>query len=117
MKKSHTSEAFWMIRLAPYLLVGILASLGFSLLKTVPPVWCMITGAGSGGLVLLFHTLKWRTGREGFQFAAMAAWMFPFLAIIPSALPSGFQYVGIFAAIYFTGVAILRRRIRAWMQS
>jgi hypothetical protein len=121
MKTLHASEAYWMTRLAPYLLAGALAALGLSLIKAIPPMWCMLLGSVCGGLVFLFKALKWRTGREGFEIAAIGSWLFPCFMVIELSRGSGgqprFQYFAIFAAAYFLGVAIFRRQIRAWIQT
>jgi len=109
-----------MTRLAPYLLVGVSIALCLSLIRTVPPVWCMVLGGMSGGLVFLFHALKWRTGKEGYQFAAITSMILPLLAAIALSRTSGvllpFQYLGFYAVVYFLGAAIFRRQIRRWVQ-
>ena len=105
MKTSRPSEGYWTTRLAPYVSVGVFVALCVSLSRAVPPLWCMVLGGGSGGLVFLFHALEWRTGRAGFKLAAIASFLLPMFVAVTLSRGSGallpLQYVGVYAVAYF----------------
>ena len=77
MKPEYVNESRWTRRVAPYVLVAGSVGVGVSLVWIAPILWQLVLGLVSGALVLFFHLTKWRTGRERFQAAAMAAGFLP----------------------------------------
>jgi hypothetical protein len=112
MKAQQFGDAYWTARLAPYGLVAAAVGLATSLFWIRPPFSYLPVAVLSGALVLLFHLLRWRSGRGAFQLAAMASAfgpLFGVLARLPSA--EAFQYLALFVLSYTAAVVIFRRRV------
>ncbi len=119
MKAKYISEACWKCRLAPYVLALGVLGFGVSLLWIRPLLGYLGLGLASGALLSLFHMMKWRTGREGFQIAAMAVTLVPLFVLMDARLGPGpvCQYLAVFLSVYAGAIVALRYRISAWSQS
>jgi hypothetical protein len=119
VKPQHIPEACFASRLAPYALVVAVLGFGLSLLWIHPVPSYLGLGALSGILLSLFHVLKWRTGREGFQFAAMVSTFLPLLVLLHAHMATGpiCQYFALFVSAYSGALVVLRRRIVTWGRS
>lgn len=119
MKAEYANESRTTARIAPYVSVVGLIGVCLSFFWFTPILWCLALGLAWGGLVLFLHVKKWRTGREEFQFAAMATGMLPVVVLMffKTGFPQVFQCVGVFVVAYCAGAVALRRKILTWIQT
>jgi|ERR1043166_1327916 hypothetical protein len=112
MKAQQFGDAYWTARFAPYVLGAAAVGLATSLFWIRPPFSYFPVAVLSGASVFLFHVLRWRTGSEAFQLAAMASGIVP-LFVVMSRLHSAeaFQYLAVVVLSYNTAVLIFRRRV------
>ncbi len=100
------------MRFAPYALAVAVITLAVSWFWVRPPITYLPIAAFSGALVFVFHFLRWRSGREIFQIAAMAVGLMP--ALLLSSRLRGLemvQYLAIFTLSYTLSVVIFRQKI------
>ena len=118
MKRQYVSEVGMRARLAPYVLATFLTAIGASLLWVVSRFSCLALGLVSGALLSIFHIMKWRTGREGFQLAAMAAVFVPYFFLMAAHLGFGqiFQFIGVVISVYAGTLVTLRHKLLTWIQ-
>ena len=112
MKTKQFSDAYWTAHFAPYVFIVAVVALTVSLFWILPHAGYLLIGVLSGVIVLIFHILRWRSGREIFQVAAIAAGILPLFFVLSQlhGTAAG-QYVATFIISYTAGVLILRRRI------
>jgi hypothetical protein len=115
MKTERFSDAYWTVRFAPYALAIALGVLVVSMFWALPPLAYLLPGIAAGGLVFVFHALRWRTGQEVFQLAAMVTSFVPLFYLMfrlrGKITIQEFQYLAIFIVSYTAAVVIFRRRV------
>jgi energy-coupling factor transporter transmembrane protein EcfT len=118
MKAEYVAESRTTSRIAPYVSAVGVIGVCLSFFWVTPLLWCLALGSACGGLLLFLHVKKWRTGREEFQFAAMAAGMLPVFIMIyfKPGFPQAFQCIGVFMVAYYGATVALRRKILTWIQ-
>jgi hypothetical protein len=100
------------VRFAPYVLALATIGLAASWFWVRPPFGYLAIAILSGALVFAFHVLRWRTGREMFQLAAMASGFVPlFVVMFRLRDTEAFQYLATFILSYTAVVVIFRRRV------
>ena len=119
MTAEYIAESRNTIRVAPFVLIACLIPVCFSLIWTTSALWCLALGLVCGVLILLLHAKKWLSGREEYQFVAMAmGFLLMFLMMLfRPGFPQVFQSIGALIAAYYGTVMMLRRKILAWTQS
>ena len=110
------SDLYWTARFAPYVLAVASSALVVSMFWRRPLLSYALLFIASGVFVFLFHVLRWRTGRELFQLAAMASGFLPLwyaMARLQGKITwAAFQYLAIFMITYAVAVVIFWRRLR-----
>ena len=95
----NIAELYWTLRFAPYLLAVTGPALALSVLWVTPQARHLGIAALSGVMVFIFHSLRWRTGRNLFQMAALVVAVGPFLSLLhrDNAVDMFMQYTAAFA--------------------
>jgi hypothetical protein len=112
MNSPQLSDAYWTARFAPYVLAVAATAFVVSLFWARPQVTYFPVAVLSGALVFFFHVLRWRTGREMYQLAAMVSWLVPSLIVISRLHGTAkFQYLAILVLTYTVAVVFFQRRV------